>query len=361
MAQNMPDQKIGSPQYNGDDFILPFQTVRSNVLGRIVRLGPLIDDILSSHDYPAGVSQILGEAIALSALLGTALKFDGNLILQTRSDGPVGFLVVNFETPGKLRGYAAFNADAQADLTQTSRDTQSKLLGNGHLAITIDPDGDMDRYQGIVALNNQPLVDAADTYFRQSEQLPTFIHLSLARHYSAGTNGEPGTWQWRAGGLLLQHVSPEGGTQSGPAPHGPGSTTTDDDDAQAQAEAKSPAQDPAAAQDLAAEAPLAMVGEEDDHWQRVRYLAQTVEDHELLDPNLTPDRLLYRLFHEEGVRVGDTRPLRKFCRCSLERIKDMLRGFGRAELSQLRDETGKLSVTCEFCATTYRVDENQIS
>ena len=330
MSNTSPTQ-TGTSVYTGDDFVLPFQTVHSGMLGRIVRLGPLVDSILSRHDYPDGVSQVLGEAIALAAMLGTALKFDGNLILQTKTDGPLGFLVVNYETPGNLRGYAGFDQQRSETLAQTGHHHQADILGNGHLAITIDPTSDMDRYQGIVALDKQSLADGAYGYFKQSEQLPTFIKLAVARHFIAGAEGEKGTWQWRAGGLLVQHISPEGGIQPDLA-----SAQQDDD------------------------ADLAMIGEDDDDWTRVRYLAETVEDHELLDPNLTPDRLLYRLFHEEGVRVGEPRSLQPFCRCSRSRILEMLKGFGREELSDMRDKAGELSVNCEFCAATYLFDEDEI-
>ena len=323
--------------------MLPFQTVRSGLVGRIVRLGPLVDRILSRHDYPDGVSHILGQAIALSALLGTALKFDGNLIVQTKTDGPLGFLVVNFETPGNLRGYAGFEREQAAQLEKTEQRHQGAILGKGHLAITIDPTNDMDRYQGIVALDNQPLVEAAGSYFRQSEQLPTFIRLAVARHFMAGAQGGKGCWQWRAGGLLLQHIATEGGIKS--ERNDTASANLQEDFAQREDLATATASDK----------------DEDDHWTRGRYLAQTVEDHELLDPSLTPERLLYRLFHEEGVRVGAPRPLQQFCRCSRARIRDMLHNFGSEERADMRDDTGKLVVTCEFCATSYKFDDVEIS
>jgi len=309
---------------SGDNLVLPFRTVRSGIAGRVVRLGKVVDTILGRHDYPPEVSRVLGEALALTALLGTALKFDGKLILQTRTDGALDFLVADFEVPGRLRGYASFDAGRIEALAGEGACTVTdKLLGRGHLAMTIDPGGDMDRTQGIVGLDGESLSAAALTYFRQSEQLPTFIRLAVARHYLAGASGAAGSWQWRAGGLLLQHVTPEGGAPR-PAVEGAG------------------------------EERGLLVGEVDDHWQRVTMLAATVEDHELLDPMLAPERLLFRLFHEEGVRVFETRPIEEHCRCSRERVGAMLASFPEADLTDMREADGAISVTCEFCNTTYR-------
>lgn len=302
-----------------DNIVLPFRTVRSGISGRIVRLGAVADTILGRHDYPEAVSRVLGEALALTALLGTALKFEGKLIVQTRTDGALNFLVTDFEAPGRLRGYASFDAERIAALAAANDGLMpGALLGHGHLAMTIDPGGEMDRTQGIVPLNGDSLSEAALTYFRQSEQLPTFIRLAVARHYAAGS------WHWRAGGLLAQHVTPEGGQQRPPA-------------------------EIAAAEELGL-----VVGEDDDHWRRVAMLASTVEDHELLDPLLAPERLLYRLFHEEGVRVFEARPVEEHCRCSRQRVVSMLASFPPEDLADMREADGAIAVTCEFCNTTYR-------
>ncbi|MCH9806985.1 MAG: Hsp33 family molecular chaperone [Alphaproteobacteria bacterium] len=313
-----------------DDFVLPFQTVNSNISGRIVRLGPSLDGILNRHDYPDAVGEALGQAVALTSLLGSALKFDGRLIMQTKTDGPLDLLVVNYDTPGNLRGYANFDANRLAKEVEAhknnpdSANLQPRALGQGYLAMTIDPNGDMDRYQGIVALENETLTSAALTYFRQSEQLPTFIRLAVARVYEptpAGGNspGSKDGWTWRAGGLLLQHIAHEGGAST---PEREGE-------------------------------PIPLAGEDDDAWQRTEILAGTVEDHELIDPHLSPERLLYRLFHEEGVRVNDPHPLADRCTCSRERVGRFLRGFAKSGLDDLRNEDGTINVTCEFCSKKY--------
>ncbi len=185
MAKPPHDPQMTAAAAIADDLVLPFRTEALGVTGRLVRLGGLVDQILSRHDYPQPVSEALGEAIALTGLLGSAIKFNGKLILQTKTDGPLGFLVVDFESPGRLRGYAAFDAARTAELGAITAKDQGRLLGSGHMALTIDPGGRMDRYQGVVGLAAEPLVAAARTYFRQSEQLPTFIRLAVARHYSA--------------------------------------------------------------------------------------------------------------------------------------------------------------------------------
>lgn len=312
------DQRGGSPRRAAGDIVLPFQTEASRVSGRLVRLADTVDAVLKRHAYPDPVSEALGQMLALAALLGTALKFEGRLTLQTKSDGPLGFMVADFSTPGFVRGYASFDAERYAALASAGAVTQGDLVGRGHLAMTIDPGGDMQRYQGIVALEHATLTDAALAYFRQSEQLPTFLRLAVAREAAGG--GKDG-WQWRSGGLLLQHVSPVGGRTS--------------------------------EQQVAAEERGLLHGEDDEDWRRVEILAATVEDHELVDPQLAPERLLYRLFHEEGVRVAPAQPIGEYCTCSRERVHAMLASFGPEQLADMKEADGTIAVTCEFCSKRY--------
>src|SRR5665811_29521 len=248
-----------------DDLILPFQAEGAGVSGRLVRLGPAVDQILRGHDYPEPVCKLLGEGVALTALLGASLKFDGKFTFQTNTDGPVSMLVIDYLSSGELRGYARYDADVVSQMQDSKTVEPAKLLGKGHLAMTIDRGPDMDSYQGVVALEGESLSDAADAYFRQSEQLPTFIRVAVARHYSSESAGDG--WRWRAGGLVIQHLSREGGF----------ATAIDDPDA--------------------------------DDWNRAYMLASTVEEQELVDPMLAPERLVYRLFHEEQVRAFNTQPL----------------------------------------------------
>ena len=310
-----------------DDVVIPFQTVQSGISGRLVRLGPIADEILRRHDYPDAVAEVMGEALALTAMLGSQMKFIGRLIVQTRSDGPLGFFVTNFQVPGQIRGYASFDEAGLAAFaggtSEAGANDHGRLLGNGYLALTIDPGPEMDRYQGIVPLDAAPLSSVARTYFRQSEQLPTFIRLAVGRERSG--EGDDG-WHWRAGGLMVQHVSPEGGR---PPPEN---------------------------------APVDfLLGDDDDHWQRVALLASTVEDHELVDPTLSPERLLFRLFHEEGVRVLEDQALSTFCQCSRERVETFLATFDGGDLDDLRTPDGGVEITCEFCRTAYGFSAEDIA
>lgn len=310
-----------TPGLLADDYVLPFSTDKSRALGRLVRLGPLADEILKRHDYPDPVSEVLGQSLALTAMLGSTLKFDGNLILQTQTNGALGFLVANFEAPGSLRGYASFDPERGAEISAGSRD-HGALVGSGHMALTIDPGGHMDRYQGIVSLDGHDLSEAANIYFRQSEQLPTFVRLAIAQHHT-GAAGD-GDWHWRAGGIMVQYVSPVGGRHE------------DDEDEGGNANW--------------------LMGEREEDWQRVSILAASVEDHELLDPTLSSERLLYRLFHEEGVRASKPQPLKAFCRCSRERVETFIATFKGEDISEMLDADGKIAITCEFCNEVYRFD-----
>ncbi len=302
-----------------DDLVLPFRMVGASVSGRLVRLGPAVDKVLAGHDYPDIVGRTLGEAVALTALLGASLKLEGKLILQTKTGGPINLVVADFHVPGDIRGYAGFDATRIAEITAaTARPEQGALIGSGHLAMTIDQGEGKARYQGIVALDGQTLVDAAHTYFRQSEQLPTFIRLAVARHFAAGR------WSWRAGGLMIQYVPFSEGQADAPR-----------------------------ADESGEEYDSRLAGDGDEHWSRVRILAQTVEDHELLDPTVSSERLLYRLFHEENVTAAEAIAVAARCRCSRERIDALLRSFGADELLDMREPDGNVAVTCEFCSTRY--------
>src|SRR3954462_915462 len=202
-----------------DDAVLPFEVNSLDLRGRMTRMGPALDDILTKHDYPAPVGKLLGEAIVLTTLLGSSLKFEGRFILQTQTDGPVSFLIVDFKAPDRLRAYARFDA-----ARLTSGLDSGALLGHGHLAMTIDQGPDMSRYQGLVALEGGNLEDAAHEYFLRSEQIPTRVRLAVGEEWRGG--GEGPKHRWRAGGMLLQFLpkSPERARQPdlhpGDAPEG---------------------------------------------------------------------------------------------------------------------------------------------
>jgi molecular chaperone Hsp33 len=295
-----------------DDQVLPFAVEPLDLRGRVVRLGSSIDKILGQHDYPTPVARLLGEAAVLTALLGSALKFDGRLQLQTRSDGVVNMLVVDFDAPDGLRAFARFDADRLAEGVSLA-----ELLGKGHLALTIEQGSDMSRYQGIVALEGQGLQEAAHQYFRQSEQIPTFVRLAVAENLTGAG------MQWRAGGLMVQFLPASRARQIMPDLP-PGDVP---------------------------EGTIVPEMKEDDAWVEAKSLAATIEDHELVDPGLSSERLLYRLFHERGVKVFETETVRATCRCSRDRIANMLKSFTPEERHEMVGDNGKIGVTCEFCST----------
>src|SRR5690242_19296695 len=205
MVSQSPDMKIAGDapvrapsSIPVDDAVLPFEVGALDLRGRLTRLGPALDDILTKHDYPAPVGKLLGEAIVLATLLGSSLKFEGRFILQTQTDGPVSLLIVDFQAPDRLRAYARFDATRLAE----GQDSAA-LLGRGHLAMTIDQGADMSRYQGLVALNGGTLEDAAHEYFLRSEQIPTRVRLAVGEEWRGGEGTKR---HWRGGGVLLQFL-----------------------------------------------------------------------------------------------------------------------------------------------------------
>jgi molecular chaperone Hsp33 len=314
---------------SAEDTILPFEVSALHLRGRGVRHGPSVDEILSRHDYPAPVAKLLGEAIALTALLGSALKFEGRFILQAQTDGPVRMLVVNFSTPGKIRACARYDAARVAQAVADGAADAGALMGRGHLAMTIDRGPDMSRYQGLVALEGSSLEDAAHEYFRRSEQIPTRVRLAVAEEFRAADGGAR---RWRAGGILLQFLPKALERMRGP--------DLDPGDAP---EGTAPHTHP-----------------EDDAWVEGRSLVETVEDLELIDPAISSERLLYRLFHERGVRVFRNADLHAVCSCSRASVTSMLKSFPQQDRDHMV-ENGVISVTCEFCNMTYVFDPAEVA
>jgi molecular chaperone Hsp33 len=320
---------------SADDTVLPFEVKALDLRGRVVRLGPAVDTILRAHDYPAPVAKLLGEAVVLAVLLGTSLKFEGRFILQTQGDGPVRMLVVDYSTPGKIRACARFDADRVAAAIADGKTDTGGLLGHGHLALTIDQGPDMSRYQGLVALDGKSFEDAAHEYFLRSEQIPTRIRLAVGEEVSAAAGGAQ--HRWRAGGLLVQFLpkAPERARQP------------DLDPGDAPAHISAP-------QILASH-----VVPEDEAWVEGRSLVETVEDIELLDPTLSTERLVYRLFHERGVRVFRDAEVSAECSCSRENVANMLRSFSQDDRDHMV-ENGLITVTCEFCNSSYAFEPDKL-
>jgi molecular chaperone Hsp33 len=316
---------MSSAPFEGqDDVVLPFAVEPLDVRGRIVRLGASVDAILSRHAYPAPVSRVLGEAAALTVLLGSSLKFEGRFQLQTKTDGPIEMIVVDFDAPDRLRAMARFDKD-KLDALGSGNIKTGDLVGSGYLAMTIDQGNDRSRYQGVVALEGQDFQEAAHQYFRQSEQIPTQVRLAVAEQF------EEGRHTYRAGGLMIQFLpsSPERMRQAdlspGDIPEGHPSN------------------------DLVAPA-------EDDAWVEAKSLMATVEDHELVDPAVSSERLLYRLFHERGVRVFEVQHVHEECRCSQTRVMSMMRRFSAEDRRDMVGDNGRIGITCEFCSRFYDLD-----
>lgn len=312
----------------GDDHVVPFQVEGLDVRGRAVQVGPLLDAILGRHNYPAPVARLLAEAIVLTALIGTSLKFDGRFTVQTRSDGPVDLLVADFSSPDRMRAYARFDEDALAQAVAAGKTSPPELLGEGILALTIDQGSFMQPYQGIVPLDGSSLEDIAGVYFRQSEQIPTRVRLGVAELLDRDAQGKP-RHGWRAGGIIAQFL-PEAPERMRQADlHG-------------------------------GEGYEAKDHEDDDSWTEARMLVETADMDELTDPQIGAERLLYRLFHERGVRIYPAQPVLDRCTCSREKLVGVLKGFSAEEIESSLDDDGSMSLTCEFCSTVYRYEAREI-
>ena len=303
-----------------DDFLLPFQIESMAAQGRLVRLGGAIQAVLGAHDYPEAVARLLGEAQAVAAVIAGTLKFDGVMTFQIKGDGPITILVVDVTSDGATRGYAQFNSEKlveleSGDATKGPQQAVPRFIGSGYLALTVDQGQDTQRYQGIVPLEGATLTECAHTYFRQSVQLDAVIKVAVDR--VPGENGED---VWRAGGILLQRLEQKGVQQQ-----------SGDD------------QDP----------------DFDDAWRRAVALMGSCTSAELLDSALHPNDLLYRLFNEDGVRVFEPSDLVMRCRCSRDRVENVLRSFPRSEIGSMK-VGDDVVVTCEFCNADYLFDPDAI-
>ncbi|WP_295895482.1 Hsp33 family molecular chaperone [uncultured Bartonella sp.] len=310
---------LGDFNYAGDDAVVPFEVEGLDARGRAVQLGAALNSILSRHHYPEPVARLLAEAMVLTVLLGTSLKFQGKFILQTSSDGPVNLLVCDFQTPSNLRAYARYDDKKLEQAVLSGHNAPEELLGKGTLALTIDQGEHMQRYQGIVALDGSTLEEIARNYFKQSEQIPTEVRLAVATLFDRDEQG--GARQsWRAGGILVQHL--------------PKSSIDEENSKKVDKKI-----------DL-------------DHWTEVKVLTETVESSEMTDPQVGTERLLFRLFHEHGVRVFNATPIVDRCSCSRKKIENVLNSFTDEEINS-SVENGKITVKCEFCSTVYNFDPEE--
>ena len=319
MADIQPVLEVSNAPYNGppQNRVLPFQVDGLDVRGKAFTFSTEFDSIVSRHDYPNVISRALGEAVALAAVLGTSLKFDGKFILQTQTDGVVDLMVVEFRTPSAIRAYVRFDKDALSDAEKRGETEPHQLLGKGTLAMTIDQGAHMQRYQGIVALDGSTLEEVAHQYFLQSEQIPTVMRLAVGQLFSADSDAP----SWRIGGLMAQFLpQSEDRMRLRDLPGGDGAEEDQSD--------------------------------EDDAWNAARALVDTVEDDELLDPAISSERLLFRLFNQHDIRVYDEVSIEDKCSCSRERIQSVLDNLDESERADIMVD-GKIEVNCEFCSKSY--------
>ncbi len=291
------------------DLVQPFRIEAADLRGRMVRMEEVFSQVLAVRAYPSPVAHLLGEALCLAALLAATLKYDGNFTLQAQGDGPIRMLLVDVGSDGGMRAHARFDGDAFAR-DPMGEGTIARLFGGGHLAFTVDQGPDTERYQGITELTGNSLADCAHAYFRQSDQLQTAIKLAavLAEDGCSG----------RAAGLMIQRLP--------------------DDDEE-----------------------IYRTNDGEENWRKSVILMSSLGAGELLDPDLGINQILYRLYHQDGVRVYRPRDLAFACRCSRRKVVRTLAAFPPAELADMRTEEGTIVATCEFCQTDYVFTDDDLS
>jgi len=297
------------------DAVQPFLIEAGAIRGRLVRLGESLDTILSGHGYPTPVAERLAETLALAAALAGALKFDGIFTLQIQAKGSALPLVVaDVTSDGDLRGYARFEEDKLAEAMASSETSVVKRFfgDEGFLVFTVDQGADTDRYQGIVELTGDTLADCAREYFRQSEQLETGFRMALQSPADGKIDG------WKAAVIMIQRM-PSGGNS-----------------------------------------PILTAEQAEENWNRAGIMMDSAQNTELFDSALTAGRLVHRLYHADGLQLFDGRPVQAKCRCSAEKVENALKSFPREEVEEMRDESGKVAVVCEFCKTGYHFDDAEL-
>jgi len=306
-----------------DDTVLPFQLDQSDIRGRVVRLDGVLDGVLKQHDYPAPVEALIAEMALMTALIGQTIKLRWKLSLQVQSKGPVRMIATDYFAPTEegepawIRAYASFDADRITDAPPFEQ------IGEGYFAVLLDQGKDTAPYQGITPIAGSRLSDCAEAYFAQSEQLPTRFALS----YGRSTEGD-GDEHWRAGGVLLQMMP-----KASPFATGGGSGE----------------------EGLLQAADILDEGNE-ENWNRVNMLLDTVDDLELIGPSVSSSDLLVRLFHEETPRVFDVQPVRFGCTCSEERVRSSLSIYSAKDIETMTTEEGTVTADCQFCGAHYTLD-----
>ena len=292
-----------------DDTVLPFQLDAADIRGRVARLDGVLGGILKQHNYPPQVEALVAEMALLTALIGQTIKLRWKLQLQVQSKGAVRMISTDYYGPEKkgdparIRAYASYDADRLTDAAPFDQ------VGEGYFAIMIDQGKGMTPYQGITPLEGGSISACAEAYFAQSEQLPTRFQLSF------GKSSEPGVAEhWRAGGVMLQHMPKASPLMA--KGEGTGELL--------------------AATDL-------LDGDESENWNRVNILLDTVEEMELIGPQVPPNDLLLRLFHEETPRVHDTQPVRFGCTCSEDRVRQSLSIYSARDIEKMTTDEGRVT------------------
>lgn len=287
-----------------DNMVLPFQLESSRIRGRIVRLGSVMDEILTAHKYPPSVAKLTAETLILCPLLSSMLKYEGVFTLQAQGDGAIKMLVADMVTGGGMRACATFHEDR---LKESEAKYPAALLGSGYVAFTVDQGEHMDRYQGIVELRSD-LVGSVQHYFTQSEQIMT--GLVVKADVIEG--------RWRGCGIMVQRMPEDSATYN-----------KDHSDV------------------------------DEDDWRRTMILLGSVKGEEMLSPTLDAQELLFRLFHEEGVRIFDPQPLSRTCRCNPDRVRGILSTMSAEDIRDITVD-GKIVMTCEFCSTDYVFNPDEL-
>ncbi len=305
----MPNDPLGA----GDDFVASFQIEDTSVRGRIARLGDgVLDPILKRHDYPRWAAHLLGEAVTLAVLVSASLKFDGRVMVQAQGEGPVPLMVAEARSDGGVRGYLRLDKakwDNLDRINKGQRPHMPQLMAKGVLALLLQPnDPDQAPWQSLVPVEGATLADCAQVWFSQSDQVPTRVRLAVAEISELG-----GTKRWRSGGALIQQVAGD-----------------------------------------------ATRGATDEPWENARHLFDTIEDIELVDPDVSSATLLFRLFHENGVRLEPPKPLTDKCTCSDEKLLTTLRNMPRDEIVSLAEADGAITADCQFCGRLYRFPVDRI-
>ena len=312
-----------------DDTVLPFQLDASDIRGRVARLDGVLEDVLAQHDYPPAIEALVAEMALLTALVGQTIKLRWKLSLQVRGDGPARLLATDYYgptedgQPARMRAWASFDRDRLDEMTAANA-RPFDLVGSGYFAILIDQGADMTPYQGITPLAGGSLAACAETYFAQSEQIPTRFALAYGRASVPG-----GAERWRAGGVMLQHMPEASPHAKGEGGSGEGGLLTASDILDADA---------------------------GENWNRANILLDTTDELELIGPSVAPTDLLLRLFHEEGPRVFESQPVRFGCSCSADKVRQSLSIYSAKDIAHMTTDDGRVTADCQFCGAHYEFD-----